>query len=133
MNAVAVCPEGKEWLFDPSGRITWVVFFNVLITLPINSTEKASDASIRPPRTSALNTKCFHAKHGDCWGVLQIVIKMATKLWEIVVAEMAKMSVFFLDDSTSDDERHTDIGHLIERRGGEVVDFLTKRRNLLVV
>ena len=48
MKAVAVCPEGKEWLFEPSGRVTWVVCLSVLTTLPINKAENASDASMRP-------------------------------------------------------------------------------------
>ena len=48
INAVAVCPEGKECLFEPSGRSTLVVRFNVFTTLPIRMAEKASETIILP-------------------------------------------------------------------------------------
>ncbi len=46
INAVAVCPEGKEWLLEPSGRTICVVLFNVLTTDAIATAENASDTSI---------------------------------------------------------------------------------------
>ena len=43
-----ICPDGKEWLLEPSGRITLEVVFNELTAAAMRATEKASEASILP-------------------------------------------------------------------------------------
>ncbi len=48
MKAVAECPDGNEWRFDPSGRITLTVCFRVLTAIAISEAENASETSIRP-------------------------------------------------------------------------------------
>lgn len=46
MNAVAVCPEGKDLSSEPSGLVTLVVFFSVPTMPAIRTAEIASDTAI---------------------------------------------------------------------------------------
>ena len=48
MKATAVCPEGNEFCLDPSGRVTFVVYFRVLTAVATKAAEKASETSMRP-------------------------------------------------------------------------------------
>ena len=71
MKAVAVWPDGNEWLSAPSGRITLVVCFSPFTTPPMMAAEKASDTSMRPhelrpftpavfsPSSTAAGTSCM--------------------------------------------------------------------------
>ena len=47
MKAVAVWPEGKEWLSLPSGRSTLDVSLMLSTTLPMMAAESAPDAIMR--------------------------------------------------------------------------------------
>lgn len=48
MNAVAVCPEGKEFLEVPSGRMRCALYLTPFTIAAMKATEKASADSILP-------------------------------------------------------------------------------------
>ncbi len=47
MKAVAVCPEGNELFFEPSGRSRLIVYFMLLTVAAMIVAEKAFDTIIR--------------------------------------------------------------------------------------
>ena len=59
INAVAVCPDGKERLFEPSGRFSFTVCFSVFTTLAIKAIEKASDTAILPHELRPSTPRAF--------------------------------------------------------------------------
>ena len=69
-KAVAVCPDGNDLLFDPSGRGIRQVYFRELTAPAISATEKASDTNIRPhelrPRTPPIFSPSINAAGAYC-------------------------------------------------------------------
>ena len=59
INAVAVCPEGNECRFEPSGRSTFVVCFKVFTVASISSAEKASETSSLPHELRLCTPEAF--------------------------------------------------------------------------
>ena len=61
MKAVAVCPEGKEFRAEPSGRFTRQVYLSELTAMAINPVENASETSIRPQELRLWTPQAFSA------------------------------------------------------------------------
>ncbi len=60
-KAVAVCPDGNDLLFDPSGRGIRQVYFRELTAPAISATERHPDTNIRPHELRPLGLLRFSA------------------------------------------------------------------------
>ena len=98
MKAVAVCPEGKELRVEPSGRITLQEYLSELTAVAISAAEKASETSMRPPRTAASHAEGLHTEHGGHGEVLHVVVVVVVERTGMVVAQLAEIVIEGLHD-----------------------------------